>query len=198
MKTTVAIQQFENLYRTYRRQFTAYAHHRYGIEMEVATDIFQESIVAFYEKIHLGHLTAKDFTAPMRTYLFAIGKNLIFNYLRQQRKKEVKPEHEDFFEQITSDVFANPSHAEEIFPQSISNEAVKRLDDLCYRVLIAHYVQHLDMATIAREMGFSSAKRASYRHIICMERLKKNMLDIQTKKGKTYEKDTNISRTYRQ
>jgi hypothetical protein len=55
----------------------------FSAEAEDAKDVFQEALLVFYEQRQSGQLA--DFSGNIKTYLFAIGKNLLLTRLRKSR-----------------------------------------------------------------------------------------------------------------
>ena len=71
---------FENAYLSYRDEFIMWANKNYYCDFEESRDIYQATVIQFYENVRSGRLT--HLTSDLKTYLFAIGKNKI----REQRE----------------------------------------------------------------------------------------------------------------
>lgn len=56
----------------------------YGITKNNALDIYQDAILALSENIATGKLTSLN--SSLKTYLFSIGKYMVFDYLRAKNK----------------------------------------------------------------------------------------------------------------
>lgn len=71
------------VYEDNRDKFLNYAK-RYHLSEEENIDVYQDAYVIFYENIMSGKIT--DFTSSISTYLFGIGKYLIFDRMRRNKK----------------------------------------------------------------------------------------------------------------
>lgn len=69
------------LYRSERASFFAFAS-KWGLAEDEVADIFQDAMVAFIENLRKGKLELTQ--GSPKTYLFAIGKYMIFNRLKSK------------------------------------------------------------------------------------------------------------------
>ena len=75
----------ETLYTQHRGAFIQYAGQQLYAEEEDAADCFQDAVIVFYKNVVSGKLT--DLTCSIRTYLFAVGKRMVYKR-NQQRRRE--------------------------------------------------------------------------------------------------------------
>jgi len=73
----------KKVYEDNREAFINYAK-RYDISADDVIDIYQDSYIIFYKNIMSGKV--KEFTSSISTYLFSIGKYLIFDKVRKNNK----------------------------------------------------------------------------------------------------------------
>ena len=76
------------VYEGNRDKFLNYAR-RYHLSEEENIDIYQDAYVIFYDNVMSGKV--ERFTSSISTYLFSIGKYLIFDRMRKN-KKETSPD----------------------------------------------------------------------------------------------------------
>ncbi|MBK8451704.1 MAG: sigma-70 family RNA polymerase sigma factor [Saprospiraceae bacterium] len=77
----------KKLYDSYRDDFLAWASKRFTkLNKEDFLDAFQDSLIAFYEKVKSGKI--KTLSIDIRTFLFGIGERRIINNLRNNSKIE--------------------------------------------------------------------------------------------------------------
>jgi DNA-directed RNA polymerase specialized sigma24 family protein len=62
----------------------------FNLDREEAADLYQDTVIAFFENIRKGKLTS--LTVNLQTYLFSIGKNLA---LKHHRNKAQLHKHEE-------------------------------------------------------------------------------------------------------
>lgn len=71
------------VYEENRGKFLNYAK-RYGLSEDENVDVYQDAYVIFYDNIMNGKI--ESFTSSISTYLFSIGKYLIFDRMRKNKK----------------------------------------------------------------------------------------------------------------
>mgnify|MGYP000200429918 CR=1 FL=1 len=71
------------VYEENREKFLNYAR-RYSLSDEENVDIYQDAYVIFYDNVMSGKI--ESFTSSISTYLFGIGKYLIFDQMRKNKK----------------------------------------------------------------------------------------------------------------
>lgn len=71
------------VYEENRDKFLNYAR-RYHLSQDENIDIYQDAYVIFYDNVMSGKI--ESFTSSISTYLFSIGKYLIFDQMRKNKK----------------------------------------------------------------------------------------------------------------
>lgn len=150
-----------DLYVRYRTEFIQWLCGRMGCDGELAKDIYQQTILIFYENIQSGKLTT--LTSQVKTYLFSIGRNKFYEAVREQRKSEAfKPEEE----------------ADEGFPEDLLQKVEANLDRLgepCRSLLIEYYYHKRSMEQLVSMFDYKNADSAKNQKYKCLERLRKLM-----------------------
>ena len=62
--------RFEEAYLSYRDEFIMWANKNYYCDFEESRDIYQATVIQFYENVRSGRLTR--LTSDLKTYLFAL------------------------------------------------------------------------------------------------------------------------------
>jgi RNA polymerase sigma factor (sigma-70 family) len=150
-----------DLYTRYRTEFIQWLSSRLGCDGELAKDIYQQSILIFYENIQSGKLTT--ITSQVKTYLFSIGRNKYYEAVREQRKRESfileKSDDESFPEELLQQVEAN----------------LDRLGEPCRSLLIEYYYHKRSMEQLVAMFDYKNADSAKNQKYKCLERLRKLM-----------------------
>ncbi len=73
----------KQVYEEHRSKFLNFAR-RYSLSEEANTDIYQDAYIIFYNNVMSGKI--ESFTSTIGTYLFGIGKNLIFDKMKKNKK----------------------------------------------------------------------------------------------------------------
>jgi len=165
---TTCEQEVATHYRRFRNEFMAWSWKNYSADAEDAKDVFQESLLVFYEQRQGGQLDA--FSGNIKTYLFAIGRNLLLTRLRKSRMHGNHSERYAIHVQghETPDAQERMERDEDL---SKVREHLEQLSPDDKRVLELYYVERMDMKAIAEAMGYKTANVAKKKKCIALKRL---------------------------
>ena len=79
---------FKKVYEDNRDKFLNFAR-KYHLPQEDVIDVYQDTYIIFYNNVMQGKI--EEFTSSISTYLFSIGKYLIFDKMKKN-KKTINPE----------------------------------------------------------------------------------------------------------
>lgn len=127
---------------------------------EDAEDLFQEVLLVWLEKTKD---EAFELKAGLKTYLYAVARNLWLKTLREKGKES---------KALAAETDAQQEHEESRF--SLAEEALKQLGEKCRELLVLFYYRRLSFETIAGQLGFSSDKVAKNQKYRCLEKAKEN------------------------
>ena len=156
---------FGLLYRFYFPSVSSYVRKNMG-NNEDAEDIFQEAILVLLNKVR-----QTDFvlTSSLKTYLFAISKNLWLKRLRDNKLISV-----DDLEiyQRESDSFSI-----EISPEKTKEEKVNswlaKITENCQRILKAVFFYSEPMDSVMKKMGWKNKHTAANQQYKCIQQIKR-------------------------
>lgn len=159
--------ELKEIYQAYRNEFLLWAVRNHSCTMEEAKDVFQQSIIIFYENIMSGKIS--HLTSQLKTYLFGIGKNKLLELSRE--KSRIKGQYNDvvylnqeiFFEEM------NEAYEEQL--QFVECCMVK-LGNPCRNLLELYYYKKKSMVTIAEIMGYKNSDTVKNLKYKCLQRLK--------------------------
>jgi len=164
-------QWISGCYQHYEISFRNWLLKNHTIDAETCTEIFQASMVILFEKVK--HDPNFTLTSSLKTYLFAIGKNKAFEYLKaKQRHSNLTIEEftlrDDSDESMTS---------QEDYESKLEkmNKVLDLLGEPCYSLLKLFYYEKLSWTEIASTLGYSndhSAKNMKYK---CLQKIKSQM-----------------------
>lgn len=146
------------LYKKHYRMIVNYIQKNSGSEEE-AKDIFQESIVVFWQKAASGNLVL---TSKISTFLFSISQNLW--------RKELDRKSKTSGEMIEHSESMQHEKEEKI---KIIHHSLDKLSDTCRDILIYYYFEDRSMAEIAQIMGFANADTVKSKKYKCKQELDK-------------------------
>jgi RNA polymerase sigma factor (sigma-70 family) len=156
---------FQLLYKFYYPSVASFVRQNMG-NTEDAEDIFQETIVVLLRKVRQPEFAL---TSSLKTYLYAIAKNLWLKRLRSNKLISV----EDFEKYLVE----NTSFSIELKPELSKEEKVdrwiKRITDNCQRILKAIFFNHEKMETLMKKMGWRNKHVAANQQYKCIQQIKK-------------------------
>ncbi len=163
-------QALEQFYVAHRWPFLRWSEKVFGLSYEEAVDIYQDAIMIVYEKITSRKLTVLE--SSLKTYLFAVSKNLILKSLRRREatqaalaEREKLSPHEEAEEQA------------ELRRETVRT-IVAGLPDPCKSILQLYYYQQLPLRIIADQLGYKSEDVAKVQKNRCMKSLRNTMLHL--------------------
>ena len=156
------------LYKLYRNEFLNWSFIHYKINKEDSKDIFQDTIIAFYNNVKSGTLI--HLTSDVKTYLFGIGKFKIINFIKKQQRSVTFSDFDLLMvnEPITNEMIDKEEN--EFIKDTVKKYLNEQCED-CKKVLELYYFKDLDMKTIAEEMGYKNADVAKKKKYECFKKL---------------------------
>lgn len=135
---------------------------------EDARDIYQETIIIFYEQIKKGKL---ELNCKISTYLYAVSRNLWNNALKKQRAKNNYYQFVQEREEQKQD-----SHISVLLKQEKADllySCIEQLKEDCRKILVLSIFESKSMKEIYPLMGFQNEQIARNKKHKCLNYLKK-------------------------
>ncbi|MEM6358605.1 MAG: sigma-70 family RNA polymerase sigma factor [Bacteroidota bacterium] len=162
--------QINGLYHLYRNEFIHWCITNYSVDEEGAADLFQDTIIAFYFNVRNGIL--QELSSKLKTYIFAIGKNLALKKLRKEARMVANDDMVELNAAIQSI---------EIFEESDKKKAIAKLmtkiGEPCKSLLKLFYFDRFSMDAIATRLGYKNENVAKSQKLRCFNSLKKLALE---------------------
>jgi len=154
------------VYKTVYPSVLSYVKNNSGSEDE-AQDIFQEAMIVFYQKA-----TKVDFTlsAAIKTFVFAVAKNLWLKKLRDSKKHKYIGHYENMLSDNDDEKELN-EHQEKVKATLVN--FLEELGDPCRKLLVLYYYEKRSMEEISSIMKYSNSNSAKNQKYKCLQRLKK-------------------------
>jgi RNA polymerase sigma factor (sigma-70 family) len=138
-----------------------------GTEQE-AKDIYQESIIAFYERVQDPEFRL---TCKIKTYLYAVARRLWLKRLAEKKKTVGKVEELETFIGIEEEL-KTIEEKEQLY--EIITSSLEELGEPCKSLLEDFYMNNLSMDVIAGKFRYTNADNAKNQKYKCLQRLKKS------------------------
>src|SRR5690554_264705 len=160
-----------DLYNEYRHGFLLFAN-RYGLEQEQNLDIYQDAIIALCENAQKGHLD--ELTSSIKTYLFSIGKYMI--YAKMRKKKRIN----EFanIEEVEGD-WIDYSEERENEDIQLLRKSLPKLGQKCQEILNLFYFKEYNLDEITKLMKYDNKNVAKSQKSRCIKQLKDIISSIQ-------------------
>ncbi len=157
-----------SLYKLYRNEFISWTSNTYQLNKDDGKDIFQDTIIAFYENVKSGQLTS--ISGSVKTYLFAIGKFKTINFLKKSNKSVTFSDFDLLKVIEPSENQIMDKEENEFIKDTVKKYLDEQCED-CKKVLELYYFKEKDMKTIASEMGYKNADVAKKKKYECFKKL---------------------------
>ncbi len=159
----------ELIYRAYRTEFIKWISHNTSFSVEMATDLFQESVLVLYKNVKAGKL--EDLTSSIKTYLFAIGKRLYANHQRKQKIETKTLTVEDF---SIKELAIMPKESNTLNErQELVSKLLNKMRYPCKDILTMFYYKGFSIKEIVAEMEYKSVNVIKVLKVRCMKSLRK-------------------------
>lgn len=169
----------DEVYNEYKRSFIKWVIFNYPIDEAAALDIFQDTIIGFYKNIVSGKLNEMRYS--VKTYLFSIGKNLIMNKLRYDKRFENSLESFDLIVSPEPVSFADISDETKLF----IDRKIKELGEPCYSLLKLFYYNGYSLEAIAREIKSKNQNVVKAQKSRCLTALR-NLFQLRYQQSNFY------------
>lgn len=153
-----------NFYNENKNGFILFAK-RYNLNNDDLIDIYQDAIIALIENAKKGKID--DLKSSVTTYLYGIGKFMIF----QKLKKESKTVSIDDFEKIEM-VYDDYSEDEINLQVKMLQKGLNKLGDQCKKVLELFYYEEKKLDEIQSILGYTNKDVLKSQKSRCLKQLK--------------------------
>ncbi len=160
----------EALKKLYKNNYPSIAHfvlNNSGTEEE-AKDVYQDSVIIFYEKIQNPSF---ELNCLVKTFLYSVARRLWLKKLAEKERYVGKvTDFEDFLD--FSDLEMQEADENELRFEQME-KALDQIGEPCRTILKDFYIHRLSMQDIAEKMGYTGTDNAKTQKYKCLQRLKK-------------------------
>ncbi|GJM31890.1 MAG: hypothetical protein DHS20C18_08910 [Saprospiraceae bacterium] len=156
---------YDDMRGSFRLFFMKYA----GVEPEVATEIYHESMVIFHRNV-VGKKLQPPLQSKLKTYLFGIGK-LVYRKQGGQTRN---------WDDDIPDVPVEPEIEERAHREQqavLVQKLLNKIGNPCRQLLELVYLKGYVMEAVAREMNIPSEGAARKRKFDCLQKMRAMMRD---------------------
>ncbi|MFD2551760.1 RNA polymerase sigma factor [Bizionia sediminis] len=165
---------FKHIYEDNRAKFLNFAR-KYNLSEDDAIDMYQDAYIVFYNNVMEGKVT--EFTSSISTYLFSIGKYLIFDKMRKNNKT-INP---DFDLSLIRERDALMDASFDLDPDDLTTEQVllkkhfATLGKKCQELLTLFYYRGYTIKDIIATSQYTSENVVKSAKSRCMKTLKERI-----------------------
>lgn len=160
-------EMLSQIYEGFRQEFISWIIKNYSCTIEQAKDVYQNTVLIFYENIINGKLT--HLSSSVKTYLFAVGKNKIM----EQKKQAYKFTSQEEIPDLSMDETSLAQFKEHEAELNMVESCLHLLGDPCKTLLQLYYYQKLSMPAITERLNYKNADTTKNLKYKCIQRLKK-------------------------
>ena len=159
----------KTVYLKYKSSFMGFAK-RYPLDETTITDIYQDAIIALRENAINGKLDTLK--SELKTYLFSIGKYMIYKKLKQDKSIHLVEDINQF------DSLQNPSEFAVDLTEALTDEqeqlrlAFKSLGKKCKDLLTLFYYRGFDLDEITTELNYNNKDVVKSQKSRCLKSLR--------------------------
>jgi len=161
-------QALEKFYVEQHEPFVKWLQKQYSISEEMAVEIYQESVLLMYRNILENRFEAKN--SSLKTYLFAIGKNICLSKLRKQQKER------QLFVKMDKITIENTTDTKEIVLDSSKltaaiQETLNNMKEPCKSIITMSFLYDLPPESIAKKLNYKSLQVFYTQKSRCLKKL---------------------------
>ena len=164
----------QELYDQHREAFVVWASKHYQCGEETSAEVYQQSFINLYYNVRDQKLT--DLKSSIKTYLFAIGKNLLRDQFKiTQRRQEILEVAVDT-DEVDHSIFHRYEQAN---MKEVVRQLLSKIGEPCKTVLDLFYFRGYAMDAIADHMQYKSHQIAAKRKFICLRQMRSLLVEAQ-------------------
>lgn len=156
----------KEIYEQYRNEFLKWAIKSHDLTMDEAKEVFQQAIIILYENIVFGKVT--EINVQMKTYIFGIGKNKIFELVKKRSKNAGDPDEEMLLTYSGVD-----DEIEDEEKMQNLEMSLQQLGEPCKTILLQYYYHRRSVQEIADKLEYKNSETMKNVKYKCLMRLKK-------------------------
>lgn len=158
----------DELYSVNKSKFFAYAR-GYLKDEAVLEDIYQDTIIAFYENVRTGKV--RELKSSISTYIIGIGKFMMFGYLRKEKSAiRINDMESGELERVFH--FYLETVQDENEALAVVRQAIQRIGEPCRTLLQLFYYEEKDNAAIMEMLGYANTNVVKSQKYRCLQTLK--------------------------
>lgn len=163
------------VYSSHRNEFVGWIKRFARCDDDDAMEYFQASVIIFYDNIRSGKIT--DLQSSIKTYLFGVGKNLVWQSNRRQARHQ-----RVYAEYYLSELVQQDSESQDLTESELDlvSHCFEQLSEHCHTLLDLFYYKQKKMEEIAVELGYKNIETTKNQKYKCMERLRKMVEEQRT------------------
>lgn len=164
---------FKQIYEQNRDKFLNFAR-RYHLSDEENIDIYQDAYIIFHDNVMSGKI--KELTSSISTYLFSIGKYLIFDRMRKNKKTVNSEYNLDIVRDDESVIETLDFDTDELTPeQMLLRKHFATLGKQCQELLTLFYYRGYTIREIMEAVDYNSENVVKAAKSRCMKTLRERI-----------------------
>ena len=161
-------QVLQEIYNANRDAFLMWSKKRFSCSEEDILDAYQDAMIVFYNNVKNKKITNLEST--IKTYIFAIGKNLLLKSYASNQKTTLTDTIDD---KIIKGVDYTVGHKIELtHRQEVLSAILNQMGEVCANIIKLYYYRNFSIEAIKNELGYKHVDVVKSQKLRCMKKLK--------------------------
>lgn len=160
-------QLLRQIYREYRPAFFKWASQRSNLGEDDLADLFQDAVIILYKNAQAGKLEVLK--SSLKTYLFGIGKRLLYERYRAQAKA---PLGEDALPQKEVEAWSIELQYEQDHQSRLLQQLIGQLSAKCQQLLLLHFYHNYSGEALQQVFGYAKPSAVRISRHRCLKKLR--------------------------
>ncbi len=158
----------QDIYNANRDAFLTWSRKRFSCSEDDILDAYQDAMIVFYNNVKNKKITNLEST--IKTYIFAIGKNLLLKSYANNQKTTLSDNIDDA---IVRKVDYTVGHKIELtHRQQVLSGILNQMGDVCANIIKLFYYRNFSIEAIKHELGYKHVDVVKSQKLRCMKKLK--------------------------
>jgi RNA polymerase sigma factor (sigma-70 family) len=167
----------QELYHELRQPFVSWAVKLYECDQDDAIDVFQQAFTIFYFNVRENKLN--NLTSSLRTYIFAIGKNVFREKFRDIKKRQTVSIDDQPVQDLNYDNSIIDKY-EAAHNQALVSQLLDKIGEPCKTLLELMYIQGQSTKEVVAAMNYSDERVVRKRKCLCLQKMREILQEMQS------------------
>jgi RNA polymerase sigma factor (sigma-70 family) len=157
--------EIEGIYDKYIKRFVNHFHFKYGVEYDLANEIYNDAVLTFVIKVQTERIKSLD--CSIKTFLYAIG----YKFMLKKYEQIQKFANEDI-ESKAMEVIRFADNLESSERKEYLIKAIGKLSPECREIIDLSFFKDWENEIIAKRLGFDTVNALRIKKSRCIQKIR--------------------------